>query len=84
MNMIERFPDISRKIREQFKIDNRNIRIKDNSGTLAYDSDKALTKIYDDDSTKWLIKLAVIILASIASIYVIIVNGPRLLSWISG
>jgi hypothetical protein len=84
MNMIERFPDISRKIREQFKMDNRNIRIKNNSGTLAYDSDKAMTKIYDDESRKWQIKVAVIIVASIASIYVIVVNAPRLLSWISG
>jgi hypothetical protein len=84
MNMIERFPDISRKIREQFKIDNRNIRIRSNSGTLAYDSDKALTKIYDDESRKWQIKLGIIILASVACIYFVVVNGPRLLSWISG
>ena len=84
MNMIEQFPDISLKIREQFRIDNRNIRIKNNSRTFAYDSDKALTKIYDDESRTWQIKLALIILASVASIYFIIVNGPRFLNWISG
>jgi hypothetical protein len=84
MNMIEQFPDISLKIREQFRMDNRNVRVKNTSGALAYDSDKALTKIYDNESRKWLIKLAVIILASAASIYFIIVNGTRLLHWISG
>jgi hypothetical protein len=84
MNLIEQFPDISLKIREQFKNDNRNLRVKNYSGTLTYDSDKALTKIYDDESRKWHIRLALIVLASVASIYFIIVNAPRFLNWILG
>ena len=78
MNMVNQFPDISTKMRDKFKSRKKPFQWKYVEAEITYDKNLAQTKFYNNEFTKWHIKLFFIIVLGIASLYMIASN----ISWL--
>lgn len=78
MNLVSQFPDVSMKTHERFKSRKKPLQWTIINPKITYDKNLVETKFYNHEFNMWHIKLAFIILLTIASLYFIISNIPML------
>ena len=76
MNLVQQFPDVSMNMRHKFKSHRKNSLMRDLNLQKNQDQDKVMTKFYKDEFRKWHIKLILIIVFTVASLSIIILNVP--------
>ena len=78
MNLVHQFPDISMKTQDRFRSRKKPLQWRISNPEITFDKDLMETKFYNHEFKMWHIKLAFIILLTIASLYFIVSNIPLL------
>jgi hypothetical protein len=83
MNLIEQFPDISAKVRAKIKMDPSNYKAVNARFPSSYYENEAVTKYYAGQFRKWHLKLFFILAVCVSIFYFTLLQGARVLQWIT-
>jgi hypothetical protein len=79
MNLIQQFPDVSKKMREKLKLSKKDYSAIEDG---PYYQSNVLAKYYDREFRKWHFKMLLILATLFGSIYMIVMHSPQIFKWI--